>query len=345
MKIYDALMKAVREKRFVLIKEKEIVTEAELMEVLRGANEGASKKNRKRRVIICDAYVQDIEKRGVKRRFGYMSDKLTVIDHHSPERRFAKPVSATNLVIGYVKKYGPARSDTVVVTNHTDADSLLSILIMLGILPADEGLFGRAAIAADHTGEPDAIADLLQAFKLQGNLELSIKNLQHFLDGEPLEARAQELLDERHAERRRAERIVEGGMLRTAGSVSYAVLPRSIDLALISPLMPEAVIILTLTPRRTQPELSTVRMRVGTKWQGVVLLNELGIREIDDGFGCRFNTGSDRRAGRGTLLDAEKFAALVDARVRAYVIKNGISMTNTSWSFLLRKFDTDGRFC
>lgn len=334
MKLYDALLKAIGEHRFVLIPEREIVTEGELAEVLRGANEHASKKNRKRKVIICDAYVQDMEKRGVKRRFGYISGNITVIDHHSPERRFAKPVSATNLVIEYVKKHGPARSDTVVVTNHTDADSLLSVLILLGILPADEDSFGRAAVAADHTGEPDAIADLLQAFKLERNLELSVKNLQYFLAGEPLEKRAQELLDERYAERRRAERIVGSGMFRNAGAVSYTVLPRSIDLALVSPLMPDAVIILTLTPRRTQPELSTVRVRIGMKWQGVILLNELEIQEIDAGFGCRFNTGSDRRAGGGTVLEAEKFAELLDAKVRKYVMKNEICMTNKSWSFL-----------
>ena len=83
----------------------------------------------------------------------------------------ARPVSSANLALDWraasantPTESRKAAEQAVVVINHTDCDSILSSGIVSGLLDALPA-YGRAALAADHTGEENAIADTLQALE------------------------------------------------------------------------------------------------------------------------------------------------------------------------------------
>jgi hypothetical protein len=138
-----------------------------------------------RLVFACDFRVDGIE-RGREVPGGYQLGNIVNVDHHAPTPRMMRPVSSTNLATERVRALGPAPEGAAVVINHTDCDSVLSGGIMAGLLEADDRL-GEAAIAADHTGASNPIADLLQSLEPVRDLDLASRSLQRLLSGLPLE--------------------------------------------------------------------------------------------------------------------------------------------------------------
>jgi hypothetical protein len=91
-----------------------------------------------------------------------------------------------------------------VVINHTDCDSVLSSGTASGHLePLKE--YGVAAIAADHTGEENDIADLLQALDERRDLCLAFTSLDRIMEGSPFGGRR--TLDYRRRRREQAARL------------------------------------------------------------------------------------------------------------------------------------------
>jgi len=207
-------------------------------------------------VLICDMSINDkrngqlVEIQGIDRHsnakfinFGYiMKDEYGTIfniDHHFRKSEFECAISSTNLAIGYVQKYGSLRSEVTAVINHIDCDSLLSVLIMLGILQPDLQ-YGEAAIAADHTGDEHPLADLLQAIEGERDFLFSINNLFHYLNNESPDIRALKLLEKRAKERKLARQIVENDFRFTpCRRIAYATSTARIDGALLVALLPK----------------------------------------------------------------------------------------------------------
>jgi len=267
-------------------------------------------------LIACDFHVTDIE-RGEPLPFGYLKNSVTAIDHHAPTPVMMKHISSTNLAIQFVNERGVVGNDTRVVINHCDCDSVLATLILKGIIPPDESLFGRAAIAADHTGEINDIADLLQSLEGKRDLEFSGRNLLNLINGRTLEPEAERLLEKRYENRRHAMRFVENGSFQSAGEgFMWALLNKKIDSCLLPASLPEGVtLIMTANPIPDAPEKTQVRLRLGLSAPAGFSLNDLEIRKLDPAFGGRWNAGSNARGG-GTEIPPETYALEVAKRLR-----------------------------
>lgn len=198
-------------------------------------------------ILLCDAYIKGVED-AERVSTGFIKEGILSIDHHMPIEEMNRQISSTNLAIDYVREKGPVPDETVTIINHTDCDSILSSAIMRGILePKDE--FGEAAIATDHTGEPNRIGDLLQSIEDKRDIEFSLRNLQLLLEGKPFESEAEECLQKRLRDRERARDIVEKDFTaNSSGEIYYASLDKKIDSGLLPAFVPKVKIIVIFNP-------------------------------------------------------------------------------------------------
>jgi hypothetical protein len=144
------------------------------------------------RITACDFYVSGAET-GLEVPGGYQLGRILNIDHHAPAARMARQVSSTNLALEHLAGSGdPAPADAVVI-NHTDCDNVLSAALLCGLLEPD-ARYGAAAIAADHTGQENPIADLLQALDPLRDFEFSLNSLTLLERGQPLSPTAAEMV-------------------------------------------------------------------------------------------------------------------------------------------------------
>jgi hypothetical protein len=153
----------IENKDILLIPEKSVVTYDEL-EKLR-EEQGGNK-----RLYVCDFYIDGIDQPDAATFDGvsFQKGEIVNIDHHSEEPKMRRFVSSANLALGYVGRNPNFKENSSVVIHHTDADSTMTTLIMQGDVTREQAIawgFGEAAIAADHTGEPNNIADLLQSLQ------------------------------------------------------------------------------------------------------------------------------------------------------------------------------------
>lgn len=263
-------------------------------------------------IVACDFHLESIHLLGEPVAGGYRLGRLLNVDHHAPVPRMRRRITSTALAIDHVREEGTAGSDTLVVINHTDCDSVLSSAIVLGLLPP-EPAYGSAAIAADHTGEAHPTADLLQALEHERDFTMSLRNLLLTHAGAPMEARASALLGERLRRREGAARLVAGGAFTRVGGVALAVLQEDTEGELFPALLPEASLVMLALPGVT-PDTWKVKLRLGSAAPDGLALTALGIEELDPRYGGRWNAGSNRRGG-GTSMAPERYAALVAERL------------------------------
>lgn len=256
-------------------------------------------------VLACDFSVNGAEKFTAEP-WGYRRDSLVNIDHHAPTTEMARIRSSTNLALLWVKANGRAAAQDCVVINHTDCDSVLSSAIVLGDLEPLER-YGAAAVAADHTGVPNRIVDLLQALDARRCYDLSLRNLRLLENGAPLEPAAQKALDERLRQRATAAELVREGRFTMKGSLAFAVLDEVVDGEFFPALLPNAVVILACSPRLEGPEKWNAKLRLGRAAPAGFSLHDPQLKELDKDYGGRWNAGSNRRGG-GTSLPYEIYA-------------------------------------
>jgi hypothetical protein len=265
-------------------------------------------------IAVCDCYVQDIEKASA---FcgGFVSDDgIMNIDHHSPDPRMAQFISSSNLAIACVKKHGPLPFDTPVIINHCDCDSVLSSAIMAGFLqPEDQ--FGQAAIAADHTGEDNEIANLLQALQPLGNLEFSLRNLGFLLNDQTLDHQAVGLLRKRIRERETLKALVGSRGLIKDGEVTCVIVTENLDAGLLPALLPSSGLAVMAFRKPGDRSRWHYNIRLCQSAIGRYTLHELDVRSFDESFGGRWNAGSNKRGkvSGSTLLPQEYVGKLSTA--------------------------------
>lgn len=263
-------------------------------------------------ICVCDFYVEGAEA-GMEVPGGYQFGGILNIDHHAPGARMARLISSANLAIAQVLQCGLPTGQILI--NHTDCDSILSSGIVAGRLEPIQ-VFGDAAIAADHTGEDDEIADLLQALSSERDIELSFSNLRRMLDGQPVDASARLALDDRRRKRAVAEKAVASGLLSVAGGLAFGVLDEAIDSEFFPALLPTASVIL-LASRMRDSDLWQMKLRLGSHIPDGLTLHALRISSFDPGFGGRWNAGSNKRAGGSALLP-DTYAAHVRALLASF---------------------------
>jgi hypothetical protein len=203
--------------------------------------------------------------------------------------------------------------DGMVFISHTDCDSVLSSSLMAGELEPD-ARFVEAAIAADHTGAPDEIADVLQALEPRRDLYYSLRNLRKLLDGVPLDRTAQPLYADRLRKREAADGAVASGKVQLDGALAHGILDRKIDGEFFPAKLPNAALILLLTPR-TDSNRWDAKMRLGKAAPPGASLHQLRPKQFDPAFAGRWNAGSNARNG-GTSLKPEEYIRYVGFAMR-----------------------------
>ena len=257
------------------------------------------------KLCVCDFYVYDSEKWITKGSNEICNDDVLIIDHHIPlEAMMSRNVTSTALACDYVRKHGPLPADHAVLINHADADSVLSSLIMTGHLKPVQK-FINASVAADHTGDENELADLLQAMddhKIR-NLGSVIENLNAFLSGSShVESDVKEMVEERKGTRNEIHDFCHTGAFRWNDDIAYIELEKDIDAGLAVPFLKEAKAIVIASPMKAgSPRPWKIRVRLGLKTEGVDL-SSMGLPHL----GGRWNGGSTGRNG-GTDIPVEEY--------------------------------------
>ena len=234
------------------------------------------------------------------------------IDHHAPARRMEKWISSGNLAAAHVGVAGVAAAADAVVINHCDADSIISSAILRGLVQP-EARFLDAVIAADHTGAENTIADALQALEQERDLDIALQTLLALRDGEELPARAADLLELRRGERRGLRALLEEpGRVRRFGPVTVLAAGRHLPAEMLTPLLPDAAVIVVGYPR--QGGGHKMKIRLGNAAPEGVSLSRLGITSEDPDYGGRWNAGSNNRGG-GTDLDPFAYGQMLEQEV------------------------------
>ena len=244
---------------------------------------------------------------------GYAHGRIVNVDHHAKTVAMSRVVSSANLALLRVRAVGLPPADAVVVITHTDCDSILSAGIMSGRLAAEDR-YGDAAIAADHTGDENAIADLLQALDRYRDVELSLDALMRLESGQPqTDAVAQKIAERRRKRDMAAECVRDGGVVMQ-GDIAVGHLPHSLDGEFFAPLLPRAVVILLAMPHDEHPERLEVKLRLGHAAPAGFSMHDLHVERFDFAHGGRWNAGSNRRGG-GTTLRLDDYVELLQSLV------------------------------
>jgi hypothetical protein len=262
-------------------------------------------------ITACDFYVDGAEN-GLEVTGGYQLGRIMNIDHHAPTRRMSRQVSSTNLALAHLAGSGEPAAVGTVVINHTDCDSVLSAALLCGRLEPD-ARYGTAALAADHTGEENPIADLLQALDPLRDFEFSLNSLALLERGRPLSPTAAEMVSRRAFKRLRAAEFVAAGAFERRGCLAFASLPERIDSTFLPALLPDACVILVFLPTGVEGR-QEAKLRLGLAAPPGLALHDLGIGEFDPAFGGRWNAGANRRAG-GTTLPIDAYVAALEQRL------------------------------
>lgn len=243
-------------------------------------------------LFACDFGIIGAE-RFEEKPWGYEEGRLVNIDHHAPTLSMRRYVSSANLALSYVSQKGIAQPSDTVVINHTDCDSILSAAIVCGHLEPLP-MFGEAAIAADHTGENNAIADLLQAIDEKRDYQYSLRNLRLLMDGLPLDTSAKVLLDKRLSERAAAKELVDRKAFNIRNGVAWIEMESAIDSAFFPALLPDAAVIVMFSPRPHESGKWNVKARLGMAAHSGLLVERLSMRlmSILVGDGTRVQTNA-----------------------------------------------------
>lgn len=269
-------------------------------------------------LYACDFSIDGIEE---FEKEGYFErDGIVNIDHHSESPNYKKYISSANLAMEYIKNHPDFLIGSRALTHHTDCDSVLSSALMSGILLPEER-FGDAVIAADHTGEANEIADLLQALKdgpsgevkekstAEKNKEkylYALRQLQKFLTGEELDEEARKLYEKRLKERLFLQEIIRRGDLKYSGAnneVAYLETDQEkFDATLLVGLLPNAKII--FTARKGVDDKTIINVRLGRAIKPGTDLRDI-MDNANEPFGGRWNAGANKRKGGSISTPAE----------------------------------------
>ena len=271
-------------------------------------------------IFACDFYITGAEL-GTEVPGGYrLGDRVLNIDHHAPIARMARVVSSTNLALDWraansntSAESRQAAEQAIVVINHTDCDSILSSGIAscrLDALPA----YGRAALAADHTGEENDIADVLQALEPCRDVELSFATLRAVETGAALPELAREALARWRHKRDCAAHYVGQGTVASDGLMAFGILDRETDGIFFPPLLPDATLILLAVPKPNEPGTWIMKLRLGPRAPQGFTIHDLHMTDFDRAYGGRWNAGSNARAG-GTTIPPATYAEEVRRRL------------------------------
>jgi hypothetical protein len=293
--------------------------------------------NRTSQILACDFYVDGAE--NAERVIGgYSFGRVVNIDHHAPAPEMMQKVSSTNLALEHREALSADEHESTVVISHTDCDSVLSSGVASGELPAHPRL-GDAAIAADHTGATDTIADMLQELdNIRAESDDKTETVDEYLrycfdlvrryliEGEQaLDSRARNALAARELKRDYARELVERGAFTIVDGLAFAATEKKVDTEFFPDLLPDAKVI--LLHRRYGANRWKSNIRLGLAAPAGLSLDQLNIPAFDSAFGGRWNAGSNNRNG-GTLLSPQQYAERLGVEL-SRLGRNSLSRAST----------------
>ncbi len=273
---------------------------------------------------VCDFSIKDIERKE-KCSWGYREERLFNVDHHADDPRFERPVSSGNLAIQFVQEFGTIAQ---VVINHTDCDSIISAGIVSGLLEPKPD-YEEAVIAADHSGAANDIADLLQAIQDERDIAFSLQCLQLLESGKSLPERAQNLLDKRLKSRSIAHDLVKFNAVINR-RLACLFTSEKIESELVAPFVKGAWVIAIAFKKSSHPELTELKVRLTTEAPAGLTLFKIGIKDVDPGFGGRWNAGSNNRGGASRdshSLLFERIAEKVNAFEDSWILEKATQIS------------------
>jgi len=250
----------------------------------------------------------------------HQSGRIVNVDHHADDARMKRHVSSANLALERLGAAGGLAPDDVVAISHIDCDSILTAGLLTGRLePHDR--YGAAAVAADHTGAEDAIADLLQGLDAHwsrtrrgpadlGTIEYLFDCLDRLERGVELpDAFAREAQDHRLRARERAAQIAQTMTIERGVATAFLEDGEGpVEGELFLPHTPTASLVASTNPHRDHPGRWRWKVRLGGGAPSWMSLHDLGIRSFDGIFGGRWNAGSNNRPGREEQLPGSPLA-------------------------------------
>jgi hypothetical protein len=260
---------------------------------------------------LCSTVDTENELLAQKELIGYVArNGIKQIDHHASDPRFYRFISTTPLVEQYLKAGGVFSESTVLVLNHTDTDSILSVMIATGIIKMyQQDLIAQAveaAIAADHTGAANQLADTLNGLEKYRDVTLSVKAalaiLYHQAEN-PIAIAGRRDREQQRALALEAVRLGEFTQVEPRQSGVYVHVSASnepLRTELLVDALPAASLIITAAlstfPTASGHRPSYVyKLRAGRNWPKGRSITELDL-EL---FGGRWNAGGTLRSKRG----------------------------------------------
>lgn len=266
-------------------------------------------------ILAADFRIEGIHESGTGVPWGWQLGRLVNVDHHAPVAAMEREVSSAVLALDYAALHG-IPDDATVVISHTDCDSVLTAGILSGRLPA-ERRWGDAAVAADHTGAEDPVADLLQPLDDLRDWALSLASLEALISGEPLDPTVARLVEGRRAQRDYLAAQVAAGRFTNLGPLVWSTFDREVDTELAAPLLPDAQVVLCVHPHARHPGRWIARTRLGRGAPPGLSLQRLGIEEFDPAWGGRWNAGNNKRGG-GTAIGPAEYARELQRRLEGW---------------------------
>jgi len=254
-------------------------------------------------VYACDFYIDEIEK-AFPIAGGFRSGLIINIDHHAPVEAMANFNTSTSLAIDYVNTYGVAGNNDKIIINHTDCDSILSSLIIAGLLEPKEE-YKHAALCADHTGEISEISEILQALEKERTVDLSIHSLMSFISTGKVASNIIPYLNAYRACRQRVHDYVSKAY--SVGDIVVVPIDSDINSIMLLSCFPNAKIIMTVSPHLLYPQKMAISVMRGPKAPKALYINTL---PLPPEFGGRWNMGSNKRSG-GTSLPIDFYIEII----------------------------------
>lgn len=323
------LEKRIENGSLILEGNKGRVEMSSVMRMLRRTGKGS--------VAYCNVYIEGIEKNkaALQEDFGFVcwtpEGNVLNIDHHAPIKKFKRRVTAVELAILYYRRHKAVDEDTAVVVNYTDTDSVLSALIILGLLDAfpvsvrknREKSFIDAAHSAHYTGKENALADILQAVQSMNNLGYSAMELLAYI--ETGEVSALKTMTQDELRNRQEERIIVSkemtsgrirGQYRKSDKVGHIRMPKMIGDPLFWTDLSCGVWVFVafIQVGAKEDKRWNIRARVTARGSGNVRLDELGLYELVPDWSGGWNFGSNMGSG-GCEIDPDVFVHFLSTRI------------------------------
>lgn len=256
------------------------------------------------------------------------------IDHHYDNQYIGVNLSTTHqaIIFNQLKQMYAKESDVILI-NHPDTDSILACAAISNPTLSEKVIhtFSKSALAADHTGEPDLLADIINGYYYLNDPIKSLKLVKNFLDSDSDLSKLGEEANQRYqtviARRQLAEKLVKNESFLHAGNGVYWIkLDTYIETTMFAnvfrKLKLDAKVIIVGVPSEKHKGKWKISMRAVNDFDLVISMKQiaadLGLSRY--GYGGRAKGGSTgRNLASSEPISPQDFAVLVSSHD---VIKN-----------------------